>query len=145
MTTALTIATAVAALLSAAAPGTFNQTVTVVDPAIPSSKPADLETAKLTVVPSSEAGQTLGRATLVWDTTIDIGVERIVGVENRDDLAEMIELTKQVAKYLAFRSIAVEGVSYQSITIDPVYDPGEIRDKGRFISVVHVRYLNHVQ
>ena len=108
---------------------------------VPEYELAELEDAKVTVVPAAEDRQLHGRKAYEVGYAVDVAVHSRSG-ENADTAA-LIGAVEQLADLLASSEIDIGGQRVgrpTRVRIDPLFSPELLREKRTFLSVIRAVY-----
>ena len=141
MALVIDIADAVTAELNAAPAGTFDPAITAVRRVLPAFELTDLAALQVSVVPTSleVAGST--RAMRQHDVTIDIGVQKKLGVDLDTEVAGLCGLVQAIGSFLAKRTLTdAPYACWVRSVIDPIFATDHLAGQRVFTSVLSVTY-----
>jgi len=138
MALAIDIADAVVAELAG---GAFSQPLTPVRRVLPEYELADLKDLRVTVVPAaveiSDASRTLSQ----HDVRIDIGIQKKLGKNLDNEVAQLCGLVDEIAEFLKRRPLqAAPYAAWVKTTNEPIYAADHLAQQRTFTSVLSITY-----
>lgn len=131
----IALADAVAAAINT---GSFSMPVTAQRLLLPEFELADLAQLKVTVVPKSVDITALTRQTMVYEVSIDVGVQKKLSGEVDTELPGLLTLVEEINVFLRKRSIS--GAVWTKSSVDPIYAREHLSQSRVFTSVITIIY-----
>ena len=118
--------------------GSFSVPVAAQRLLLPEFELADLAQLKVTVVPKSVDITALTRQTMVYEVSIDVGVQKKLSGEVDTELPGLLTLVEEINVFLRKRPIS--GAVWTKSSIDPIYAREHLSQSRVFTSVITITY-----
>ena len=116
----------------------FAQGFTATRAYLPRHELKALDGLKVTVVPRSIATEPLTRARESKVVEIHVGIQQACSLDDIEALDALMDLVEEVREFLRLRHLT--NAKWLAIENAPVYDPGHLREKNVFTSLITVTY-----
>ena len=120
---------------------TWDLSFTAVRRYAPTFRLRDMDTLHVTVVPSSESIEQMGRSRRQHDYVIDVGVQQRFSSDSNATIDPLADLVQDIAD--AFAGASLSGYTsavWTGTEVDPIFAPDHFQQFRQFTSVVHLSY-----